>query len=72
MTNMMSSEVRDLSDAEIDAVAGGNPGYFAAGVVVGAGLVVGAAAAVAVGAVVCDKMKKDEEKEKEVKIAPGT
>jgi hypothetical protein len=71
MTNMMSSEVRGLSDTEIDAVAGGNP-YFVAGVVVGAGLTFAAAAAVVVGVVVCDKMKNDEEKKDEVKTAPGT
>ena len=38
----MIYEMRSLSDAEIDAVAGGNPvGAFAAGVVVGAGLAAG-------------------------------
>jgi hypothetical protein len=71
MTNMMSSEVRGLSDAEIDAVAGGNP-YFLAGVAVGAGLVFGCAGAAAVGVVVYDKMTDDEEEKDEVKIAPGT
>ena len=57
----MRSEIRGLSDTEIDTVAGGNP-YFVAGVVVGAGIVFGTAAAVAVGVAVCDKKKKDEEK----------
>jgi hypothetical protein len=75
MTNMMSSEVRGLSDTELDTVAGGNP-YFAAGVVVGAAMVFGCAGAVAVGAFICDAMKDDEEDDEEekdeVKIAPGT
>jgi hypothetical protein len=48
MTYMVSSEMRRLSDAEIDAVAGGNPvGAFGAGVVVGAGLAAGGLALVA-------------------------
>jgi hypothetical protein len=42
MTDLVSSEIRRLSEAEIDAVAGGNPvGAFGAGVVVGAGLAAG-------------------------------
>jgi hypothetical protein len=65
----MIYEMRSLSDAEIDAVAGGNPvGAFAAGVVVGAGLAAGTIA-LAAGAVMLVNAVSDQMNDKK---EPGT
>ena len=73
MTNMAFPEMRSLSDAEIDAVAGGvgPAAAFLAGVVIGAAAVTGAAlgaCAAAAGIAIADAMSDDEE----VAIAPAT
>ena len=73
MTNLVVSEMRSLSDAEIDTVAGGiGPlGAFVAGFALGAAAVIGAAVgatAAAAGIAISDAMSEDDEPA----MAPGT
>jgi len=74
MTNMTCSEMRVLSDTELDAVAGGiGPvGAFALGVAAGAAVAGGAfLAGVAVGAAVLYATSDDSD-EKSGAVAPAT
>jgi hypothetical protein len=66
----MTNDMRSLNDAEVAAVAGGNPAVaFLAGFVIGAAAVGGAIVGATVGLAIANAAGDDED---EVVIAPGT